>query len=155
MSEKKVLFPMFWCQFTCKYITDERFTTYCIITREHEGFHMIQFQPLDQCRDTFVTKSPEPSLMWSESCNQHLQHAKLNSINYTEMKVLPTLTGMGFSEDSCLSRICLRTPTSSSSTLCWRPTDVSMNLASQLLANSLPSSPPTWRDLSRSTLLPT
>ena len=41
---------------------------------------------------------------------------------------------------SCnLSRICLRMPTSSSSTLCWMPLDVSMNLQSNDTASDLPS----------------
>lgn len=37
------------------------------------------------------------------------------------------------------SRICFKTPTSSSSTLCWIPLDVSMNLQSLDAANALPS----------------
>uniref|UniRef100_A0A2H1W8E0 SFRICE_006108 n=1 Tax=Spodoptera frugiperda TaxID=7108 RepID=A0A2H1W8E0_SPOFR len=37
------------------------------------------------------------------------------------------------------SRICLRMPTSSSSTLCWIPDDVSMNLQSLDVASALPS----------------
>ena len=40
---------------------------------------------------------------------------------------------------SILNLICLRTPTNNSSTLCWMPAEVSMNLASHDLASFLPS----------------
>ena len=40
---------------------------------------------------------------------------------------------------SCFSRICLTIPTKSSSTLCWIPAEVSMNLASHEAAIRFPS----------------
>ena len=40
---------------------------------------------------------------------------------------------------SCLSLICFKIPTRSSSTLCWIPADVSMNFTSQFVASRRPS----------------
>ena len=51
-----------------------------------------------------------------------------------------SLTLLGLSTDfSRLNLICLRTPTSSSSMLCWIPTDASMNLTFVFCAISFPS----------------
>ena len=48
---------------------------------------------------------------------------------------------------STLNRICFKTPTKSSSTLCSMPAEVSMNLASHDLAKALPSVKWKWKQI--------
>lgn len=50
---------------------------------------------------------------------------------------------------------CFKMPTSNSSTLCCMPDDVSMNFASILLANALPSADGITRERAKSALFPT
>lgn len=67
-----------------------------------------------------------------------ISFAKCRDMCVREFRILVALMAAFLSRVS-FNRTCFSTPTSSSSTLCWIPLDVSMNLASLDCANAFPS----------------
>lgn len=70
-------------------------------------------------------------------CNKSL--AMCSEMCVRELFILLALLAAAFLSRVSFNRTCFSTPTSSSSTLCWIPLDVSMNFTSRDWAKALPS----------------